>query len=169
MITTGILRGRHVELLDGDIVEMTPEGEPHAYCSDEAGEYLSHILGDRAKVRQNKPITLPQNDSEPAPDLSVVQRLGQEYRDHHPYPQNIFWLVEYADSSLQEDLFIKTRIYAEVEIPEYWVVNLKTSQLIMFRRPRRDGYQYEQILTQGTITPLAFPDMAISVERLLGF
>jgi len=108
MIAAGILSDRKVELLKGEIVEMSPEGEPHAYCSDEAGEYLSELLGKRAKIRQAKPITLP-NNSEPEPDIAIVQRLGREYREHHPYPENIFWLIEYANSSLEKDLETKSK------------------------------------------------------------
>lgn len=103
MIAAGILSDRKVELLQGEIVEIPPEGEPHAYCSDEAGEYLAKLLGERAKIRQAKPITLP-NNSEPEPDIAIVQRLGRDYREHHPYPENIFWLIEYANSSLEKDL-----------------------------------------------------------------
>ncbi len=95
MIAAGILSDRQVELLKGEIVEMPPEGEPHAYSSDEAGEYLAYLLAERAKVRHAKPITLPDN-SEPEPDIAIVQRLGREYREHHPYPENIFWLIEYG-------------------------------------------------------------------------
>jgi Uma2 family endonuclease len=84
MITAGILVGRYVELLNGEIVEMLPEGEFHAYTSDEAGEYLIYLLGERAKVRQGKPITLPEINSEPEPDIAIVQRLGRDYREHHP-------------------------------------------------------------------------------------
>lgn len=112
MIDAGILSDRQVELLQGEIVEMSPEGEPHAYCSDEAGEYLTDLLGKHAKIRQAKPITLP-NDSEPEPDIAIVQRLGREYREHHPYPENIFWLIEYANSSLEKDLETKSKIYAQ--------------------------------------------------------
>ncbi len=89
MIAAGILDNRRVELLKGEIVEMPPEGEEHAYFSSEAGEYLMRLLGDRASVRAPKPITLA-NDSEPEPDLAIVQRLGREYLEHHPYPENIF-------------------------------------------------------------------------------
>ena len=78
--------GRCVELLNGEIVEMAPEGEFHAYSSDEAGEYLIYLLGERAKVRQGKPITLPQSNSEPEPDIAIVERLGRDYREHHPWP-----------------------------------------------------------------------------------
>ncbi|MDJ0898691.1 MAG: Uma2 family endonuclease [Xenococcus sp. MO_188.B8] len=84
MIAAGVLRDRKVELLKGEIVEMPPEGEPHAYCSDEAGEYLAKLLGDRAKIRHAKPTILP-NNSEPEPDLAIVKRLGREYREHHKY------------------------------------------------------------------------------------
>ncbi|NCJ06106.1 Uma2 family endonuclease [Synechococcales cyanobacterium C] len=166
MIEAEILKDRRVELLKGEIVEMAPEGEPHAYCSDEAGEYLAKLLGDRAKVRQAKPITLP-NDSEPEPDLAIVQRLGREYRSHHPYPENIFWIVEYANSSLMTDLDIKTKIYAEVNIPEYWVVNLKGLQLMMFRHPKKGEYLSKQTFTGGIIQPLAFPSIDISVDAIL--
>ncbi len=168
MIATGILEGRHVELLNGEIVEMAPEGESHAYSSDEAGEYLIYLLGNRAKVRQAKPITLPPSNSEPEPDIAVVQRLGRDYREHHPYPENIFWLIEYSDSSLSKDLEVKTKVYAAVGIPEYWVINLRRMQLIVFRVPTDEGYQSQETLTQGEINPLAFPDVAVSIERLLG-
>ncbi len=103
MIDAGILSDRKVELLKGEIVEMSLEGEPHAYSSGEASDYLAKLLAGRAKIRQAKPITLP-NDSEPEPDIAIVQPLGREYRQHHPYPGNIFWLIEYANSSLEKDL-----------------------------------------------------------------
>ena len=71
MIAAGILDNRRVELLKGEIVEMSPEGEAHAYFSSEAGEYLMRLLGDRATIRIAKPITLP-NNSEPALSVSAI-------------------------------------------------------------------------------------------------
>jgi Uma2 family endonuclease len=166
MIATGILDDRRVELLKGEIVEMSPEGEPHAYFSSEAGEYLSRLLADRAMIRPGKPITLP-NDSEPEPDIAIVQRLGREYLEHHPYPENVFWLIEYSDSSLEKDLEIKSKVYAEVKIPECWVVNLKKRQLIVFRDPQDGEYASKSTLAGGTICPLAFPDMTVSVDLIV--
>ena len=166
MIASGILQERKVELLKGEVVEMSPEGEPHAYCSDEAGEYLSELLGERAKVRQAKPITLP-NDSEPEPDLSIVQRLGRGYREHHPYVENIFWVIEYSNTSLEKDLERKSKIYAEAGIQEYWVVNLKKLHLVVFRDPLDGDYATKFTLTTGTIQPVAFDDISILVERII--
>lgn len=70
MIAAGILDNRRVELLRGEIVEMSPEEEPHAYFSSEAAEYLIRLLGARAMIRSSKPITLI-NNSEPEPDIAI--------------------------------------------------------------------------------------------------
>lgn len=166
MVEIGLLDGRSVELLQGEILEMSPEGEPHAYFSSEAGEYLTRVLGDRATIRHAKPITIPDH-SEPEPDLAIVQRLGREYLTHHPYPENIFWLIEYADSSLEKDSTLKPRLYAEAGISEYWLVNLQRRELIVFRDPRPGEYGWKQTLIQGTISPLAFPDLQIPVGAMI--
>lgn len=167
LIDKGMLENKQVELLKGEIVEMPPEGEPHADTSTESGNYLVRLLGERALVRHAKPITLP-NQSEPEPDIAIVQPpRNREYRNHHPYPENIFWLIEYSSSSLSKDLEIKTKVYAEVDIPEYWVVNLKTRTLIVFREPRSGQYTSRQEYTSGSITPLAFPDISIKVSTII--
>jgi len=166
MVEAGVLSDRRVELLKGEIVEMPSEGMPHAYFSTNAGEYLIRLLDDRAKVRQGKPITLP-NDSEPEPDVAIVQPLGREYLDHHPYPENIFWLIEYSDASLTKDLETKSKIYAEVGIVEYWVVNLKKRQLIVFRDPQDEEYGTKLTLTDGTISPVAFPDVQVAIAQIV--
>lgn len=166
MIAAGILDDRRVELLKGEIVEMSPEGEPHAYFSSEAGEYLIRLLGDRAMIRISKPITLA-NDSEPEPDIAIVQRLGREYLQHHPYPENVFWLIEYSDSSLDKDLETKSKVYAQAKILEYWVVNLKKRQLVVFRDLQDGEYVSKSTLNGGVIYPLAFPDVAVSVDAIV--
>lgn len=167
MIDAGILDDRPVELLNGEIIEMSPEGEPHASASVEAGEYLMQVLGDRAQVRPAKPITLPHVNSEPEPDLAIVQRLGRAYRHHHPYPEHIFWLIEYANTSLSKDLGEKKAIYAEAGIQEYWVVNLREMTVWIFRNPVKGIYQSEQQLREGVIHPLSFLDTAIFIHQLL--
>lgn len=86
----------------------------------------------KSKVRQGKPIALPDSNSEPQPDIAIVQRLGREHLEHHPYPANIFWLIEYSNSSLSKDLEIKTRLYAATGIQEDWVVNWKKMELVIF-------------------------------------
>lgn len=163
MIAAGILDDRHVELLNGEIVEMSPEGIPHASSSDRADRHIRNLLGDRAWLRVGKPITLPSN-SEPEPDLCICRNI--EYDTHHPYPEDIFWLIEFSDSSLKKDLEVKPETYAAASIREYWVVNLKAKELTVFQSPTLAGYQSEQIFTSGSISPLAFQDVSVSVRQL---
>lgn len=167
MIEAGILDDRHVELLHGDIVDMSPEGTPHAHRSTKAAKYLVRLLGDRAEIREGKPITLV-NQSEPQPDIAVVQELGDAYLEHHPYAENVFWLIEFSDSTLTHDLQVKARIYASANIQEYWVANLRATKLIVFREPEQSGYRSQTELTTGNIQPLAFPDLYVAVGRILG-
>lgn len=166
IIQTGLLDDRPVELLAGEIVKMSPEGEPHAFFSSETGSYLTRVLGDRAFLRHAKPITLP-NQSEPEPDLAIVQPLGREYLSHHPYPENIFWVIEYANTSLEKDSTLKYHIYAEAGIPEYWLVNLQTRELIIYRQPKGRDYGSKMTLKEGEISPLAFPDVTIPIEAII--
>lgn len=163
MVAAGILDDRHVELLNGEIVEMSPEGIPHASSSDRADRHIRNLLGDRAWLRVGKPITLP-NNSEPEPDLCICRNI--EYDAHHPYPEDIFWVIEFSDSSLKKDLEVKPETYAAADIREYWVVNLKDRELTVFQSPTRVGYQSEQIFTSGSISPLAFQDVSVSVRQL---
>ncbi|WNZ26530.1 Uma2 family endonuclease [Leptolyngbya sp. NK1-12] len=167
MIEAGILEGRSVELLNGEIIEMPPEREPHANGSTETRDYLIALLGDRAQVREGHPITIPSSNSEPEPDLAIVQRRVGGYRDHHPYPENVYWLIEFANASLRKDLEAKADAYAAAGIPEYWVVNLKARELVVMRDPIAGKYQSQITLTNGDINPLAFPDLSVSVQRLL--
>ena len=166
MIQVGLLDDRRVELLNGEIVEMSPEGESHAYYRMETKDYLTQLFGNRVAIREAAPITIPTSYSEPEPDLAIVQPLGREYLQHHPYPDNIFWLIEFSNSSLAKDLEVKRQTYAEGNIREYWVRDLLNQQLIVFREPMEGDYASRLSLTSGNISPLAFPDVAVAVERL---
>ena len=169
MIAAGVLVNRHVELLDGAIVEMPPEGPEHAQQSTDAADYLRALLGERVILRDAKPITLPDQDSEPEPDLAIVQPLRALYRTRHPEPDNIFWLIEYSNTSLKKDREAKAQIYAAAGIPEYWIVNLREQQpeLIVMRAPVDGLYQSVVVYQTGAIAPLAFPGVQISIPRLL--
>jgi Uma2 family endonuclease len=86
---------------------------------------------------------------------------------HHPYPENVFWLVEFSDTSLKKDLDPKTKAYAAAGLSEYWVINLQRMELVVMRNPIQGEYQSQTTLTEGTIAPLAFPDLSLSVRYLL--
>jgi len=168
MIEAGILEGRQIELLNGEIIEMSPEGPEHAQLSTDGADYLRELLGNQALVRDAKPVMLPESRSEPEPDLAIVEPLRDIYRtQHHPYPDNIFWLVEYSNSSLGKDLDAKRKTYAGAGIREYWVVDLKNRLVKVLREPINGDYRLEMTLLKGEFCPLVFPDVVVSVRRLL--
>lgn len=166
-VTAGIFEGQPVELLNGELIEMSPEGVPHAGLSSDGADYLRELLRNQAKIREAKPITLP-NDSEPEPDIAIVKPLGNLYKTtRHPHVDDIFWVIEYANTSLEKDLQIKPKIYAKAGIAEYWVINLKTRELIVFRDLTGDEYQTQTVLSHGCVCPIQFPSVQVDVRRLL--
>ena len=166
MIEVGLLEGRHVELLNGEIIEMPPESPKHAQLSTDCADYLRSKLGNQVLVRDAKPITIPETSSEPEPDLAIVQPLRMLYRTRHPYPENIFWLIEYSNTSLSKDLDTKRKTYAIAGILEYWVVDLKNHLVKVLRNPINGDYADEVTLSEGEVSSLAFPEIKILVRQL---
>jgi Uma2 family endonuclease len=164
LIASGALESRSVELLEGLIIEMAPEGPEHSDTIRESADWFRSRLGEQAKVSETHPITLSQ--SEPEPDIAIV--VNQRYREQHPTAQDIFLVVEVAYSSLDKDLNEKMRAYANAEIPEYWLIDLLNRQVIVMRQPQNDRYQSIQEYTTGSICPLNFPNLDVSVTFLLG-
>lgn len=166
MIKAGILAHRHVELLAGDIVAMSPETPQHYNTAKRNSRYLQTVLDGLADVRFNGPITLI--DSEPEPDVAIARLPESRYDEKHPEPDDLFWVIEVAKTSFQKDFTVKATIYAQANIPEYWIIDLEQKQLMILRKPSGDRYLQIQTLTDGDITPLAFPEIPISIKKLLG-
>lgn len=168
IIRLGILTAETpTELIHGQIVEMVPQQPPHAATTDEGGDYLKALFAGIAKVRVQLPVTLPP-DSEPEPDFAIVKINPNLYRDRHPAPDDIYLIIEVADSTLQKDRQHKSKLYAQAGIPEYWVINLQQNQMIVYRQLEEGAYQAEQILNvRDNINPLAFPNVTVQLRRLL--
>ncbi|UBF25732.1 Uma2 family endonuclease [Kovacikia minuta CCNUW1] len=167
MIEAGILTpSDRVELLQGQIVRMSPQLPPHASTTQRTARYLDRLLAEYAYVRMQLPVTLKPN-SEPEPDIAIVRFDLKEYVDRHPAPDDISLIIEVADTSLQDDRTIKAPLYARAGIPEYWILDVNTRQVYVFRDPQEDGYTQEVVLTEeNTLSPIAFPDISISFNQL---
>jgi Uma2 family endonuclease len=167
IIEAGILTVEDkVELLEGKIVQMSPQDPPHASTTQWAGNYLARLLGDRAFIRNQLPITIPP-DSEPEPDIAVVRVDRRAYFDHHPMPEEIFLLIEIADSTLMKDRQQKVKTYAKANISEYWVVDVNKRQVYIFRQPEADAYTQELLLNEeDVIDVVAFPETTVFLRQL---
>ncbi|MGP1386588.1 MAG: Uma2 family endonuclease [Thainema sp.] len=161
----GILDRRRCELIRGEIWDMAPEGEFHRFINDRGAEYLRRILQSKAKVFEAHPITLVK--SEPQPDIAIVRLPDTRYLKHHPYPDEIYWLVEVADTTLTYDLNTKRQLYAQAGIQEYWVIDIAGRQLTVFRDLQNGDFSTQITVKDGVIHPVAFPEVAIAVDPLV--
>ncbi|MGL5081092.1 MAG: Uma2 family endonuclease [Microcoleaceae cyanobacterium] len=164
-VNAGVFEDQKIELLAGKLIKMSPEGTPHAGAIRDLVDRLKDQLGKKAIVSDGHPVTLSPT-SEPEPDIAVVQPLGKEYREHHPYPENIFWIIEFSNASLEKDLSQKRQLYAIARIPEYWVVNLRQKQVHVYRQPENEAFQWEMLFNSGTLSPEAFPDIVVDLSEL---
>ncbi|MEM9809259.1 MAG: Uma2 family endonuclease [Cyanobacteria bacterium P01_D01_bin.56] len=161
----GILDRRRCELINGEIWDKAPEGSFHRFINDRGAEYLRRVLQGKAKVFEAHPITL--SDSEPQPDLAVVRRPGTRYLKRHPYPDDIYWLIEIADTTLNYDLDTKRKLYAAAGIQEYWVIDVPQRQLTVFKDLQNSDFLMQNTAGNGMIYPTAFPDIAIDIHKLV--
>ena len=165
MIKSGVLDNRSVELIEGEIVEVSPESPLHRFTNDSNAEYLREKLAGFAKVFESHPITL--NNSEPEPDIAIVRLPNTNYLTRHPYAEDIYWLIEISNTTLEDDLNRKKRIYASAGINEYWIIDLKNTELIVFRELSGNNYKTKVTYNSGAIAPISFPNIQLNVERML--
>jgi len=138
-----------VELINGDIITMSPINSPHGGMVNRLTRTLIKLLGEKNTITVQNPIQI-ENHSEPEPDLVVAEYREDDYESNHPFPKDIYLIIEVADSTLQKDRTIKYDIYAEAEILEYWIINIPDRQVEIHRQPKNGSYHFKQIISEET-------------------
>ncbi|GBD10223.1 hypothetical protein HRbin22_02490 [Candidatus Thermoflexus japonica] len=157
-----------VELIEGVLVEMSPVGSRHAACVRRLADWFFTRRGHRFLVSVQDPISLNEY-SEPQPDLALLRPRADFYASAHPGPPDVLLVIEVAESSADYDREHKLPLYGRAGIPEAWVVDLGRGEVVVGRDPSPEGYRTIRIARRGeTLSPLAFPDLALSVEEILG-
>jgi Uma2 family endonuclease len=162
----------HLELVDGEILTMSPQKSLHAGTITVAAEALRLAFGAGCHVRVQLPLALDEM-SEPEPDLAVVEGTGRDYLAAHP--ETALLVVEVADTTLPYDRGRKASLYARAGLAEYWIVNVADRVLEVHRDPAPDagaplGFAYtilERLAPESTVSPLAVPEARIAVSELL--
>lgn len=169
MAEAGILTEQdRVELIRGEIVQMSPIGRRHAACVARITQLFNQRLGNMAIVWPQNPITL-QDNSEPQPDITLLTPRPDFYESGHPQASDIFFLVEVADATVQSDREEKLPLYAENGITEVWLVNLNEQYVEVYRNPTADRYQAGEKYERGqTLAIQTFPKISFSVNERLG-
>ena len=156
-----------VELLAGEIVEMSPIGTRHAATVNRLTRLFIAALGDRAMVAIQNPVALPPY-SEPEPDVAIVRGCDRDYLNAHPRPADILLLIEVADSSLLIDRNVKVPIYAQAGVPELWIVDLTNYRIEVYCLPSNGRYTTMRTAHRGeTLTPSQLPEWTFQVHDLL--
>lgn len=157
-----------VELVWGEIVEMSPIYIGHTSTVKRLIRLLTQTLGDRIILGVQDPVQLS-NDSLPQPDIAVLRPQDDFYSEQQPGPNDILLLIEVADSSLKYDRRVKSKLYGSAGIADYWIVNLPERQIEVYREPRPNGYRTVTYFAPSeTLTPLAFADVPLTVDEILG-
>ena len=156
-----------VELIDGEIVDMGPIGDPHAACVNKLTDVLTGRFRGRAIVSVQNPVHLP-GDNEPQPDVSILRARADFYAAGGHTTTDILLAIEVADTSLAYDLNVKVPLYARSGIPEVWVVDLERECVHAFRDPAGGAYETRETIERGgTIAPCAFDAGVFAVGELI--
>jgi Uma2 family endonuclease len=142
MVETGILAAdQRVELIDGEVRKMHPIGSVHAAIVNRLTALLVAKLSGRAIVSVQNPVIL--NDfTEPQPDLVVLRLRDDFYKDELPAPGDVLLLIEVADTTLEYDRDEKVPRYARMNIPEVWLVDANSQQIMQYSRPNAGEYRH---------------------------
>ncbi len=172
MAELGFFDGKRVELIEGEVIEMSAMGRPHVIALTRTADLLKSAFVPNWFVQTQAPLRFGQR-SEPEPDIAVVKGRLEDYPTDHPTSADL--IVEISDRTLNYDRTRKASLYAKAGIQDYWVLNLKKNQLEIFRRPipdsdARHGFSYgdQHIAVESeSVSPLIEPNIVIAVTDML--
>ena len=172
LASLGLFRGQRVELVLGQIIEMSPQGSRHATGVLLVQEAMRQAFATGYVIRSQLPLFVDAAN-DPEPDIAVVAGTIRDGLEEHP--SSALLVVEVADSSLQYDRTTKGSVYAKAQVADYWIVNLIEEIVEVCRVPQPDpraetGYAYTDMSTfrrGDMLAPLALPQAQIAVSDLL--
>jgi Uma2 family endonuclease len=157
-----------LELLEGEIYEMSPLGSPHAACVDLLVALLNEWAQRRFIVRGQNPVRLD-DFTEPQPDIALVRRRDDFYRQAQPTPADVLLVIEVADTTVESDRRYKIPLYAKAGIPEAWLVNLPEESIELYAEPADGAYQVTRDFKRGEEAQAhSIADLHVSVAALFG-
>ena len=162
----GILKpSDRVELINGEIITMSPIKSNHAGTVASLVEFLIINLYKKASILSQSPVAIS-NKSEPEPDIIVAKYKSDTYRSGHPTSNDTYLIIEVSESTLVYDQSTKAEMYANAGIPEYWIINLIDRQIEIYRQPKNGEYHFKQIISEEQAVPAAAIDFSINYSDI---
>ena len=157
-----------VELIEGEIIEMSPIGSRHAACVRLLSRALNQQIGKNALVSTQNPIRLS-DLSEPQPDVALLKFRQDYYRSGHPEPDDVLLVIEVAETTVHYDRHVKMPLYVRAGIAEALLFNLPEDRVEYFARPEMGMYQVNRVLNRGErFESTNVPGLTLDIEVLLG-
>ncbi len=169
MAQAGILNeDSRVELIEGEIIQMTPIGVRHASCVSRATTLFLTKLGGRILLSPQNPLRLS-NITETQPDILLLKPRSDFYSSQHPTGDDVYLVLEVSDTTLRYDRDRKLPLYAKSGVPEVWIENLQSDVLLVNRNPEQDRYLTSLTFRRSEqISVAAFPEIFFEVDHLIG-
>ncbi len=167
MARSGILsEDDRVELLAGEIVDMSPIGSRHAACVKCLNQIFNESLQGQAVVSVQDPIRLGPR-SEPQPDLALLKPRADFYANAHPGPQDVLLIIEVVETSAEVDRKLKLPLYAKAGIPEVWIFELSAKKVEVYRNPSARKYLVSETYTKKqTLSLQAYPHVNVDLSEV---
>ena len=157
-----------VELIEGEIIKMSPIGSPHAACVSRLDDLLHDFDKRKVMVRIQNPIRLD-DFSEPVPDVVILKSRRDYYSTRHPIPSDVFIIIEVAETSVVADRHIKIPLHARSLIPEVWLINLPKKVIEVYFDPVAGSYRKSRKYKRGeTAVAQSVPGLELEVNDILG-
>ncbi len=155
------------ELIEGEIFTMAPIGIGHAACVSRIHRKVADLFAEKAFVRVQQPVQLF-GESNLQPDIAFVKPKENDYEDAHPTAEEIYWIIEVSDTSLQYDRNMKLPVYAKAGIPEVWIVDMKSQVIEQYTIPSNDMYKKLRKYKKGeALATVSFPEIPIESKLIL--
>jgi Uma2 family endonuclease len=167
MARAGILdENSRVELIYGELIDMAPIGSRHAWMLSLLNKALVDAVGNAAIIYPQNPIALPPN-SEPQPDIALLRPKASGYGDALPGAADVLLLIEVADTTIEYDRTVKLQLYAEHNIPEVWLFDLRAGLVDVNLDPSKQGYRkrFERKNTE-TLSPSMLPEISVILANV---
>lgn len=166
---SGILReDDRVELLEGEIIYISPIGVKHASCVTRLTYLFSQKIGKNALVSVQNPLRLDEH-SEPQPDVMLLKPKQDFYASSLPCAEDVLLLIEVMDTSAGVDRQVKLPLYARHGVSEVWLVSLLDENVEVYKNPVSGSYQDKHVITRGqSLSPMAFPELLLDASDILG-
>jgi Uma2 family endonuclease len=168
MAEVGILDpDARLELLEGEIVEMSPVGVRHVACVNRANALFGKYFGDRVIVSVQNPVQLSEY-TEPQPDLVMLKPRKDYYAGKKISWEDALLVIEVSDTTIRRDRY-KLSLYAKAGVSEFWIEDLRRDTIFVYRDPGLGAYRTSLEFRRGDRISLpAFPDVSFAVEDLIG-